>query len=82
MCLKFIKGKYMKILDLIQNILYFIIMITCAVCVHFYVLDNWNNYDFSGKIFLTFCSTIINLCVMGYILTLLFNIRYNLKIKK
>ena len=72
----------MKILDLIQNIMYFILMITCAVCVNFYVLDNWHTYDFSGKLFLTFCSTIINLCVMGYILTLLFDIRYNLKIKK
>ena len=57
-------------------------MITCAVCVNFYILDNWHTYDFSGKLFLTFCSTIINLCVMGYILTLLFDIRYNLKIKK
>lgn len=82
MYLKFIKEKYMKTLDLIQNILYFILMITCAVCVHFYILDNWNNYDFSGKIFLIFCLTIINLCTMGYILTLLFDIRYNLKIKK
>lgn len=72
----------MKILDLIQNILYFIIMIICSVCVNFYTLDNWHTYDFSGKLFLTFCSIIINLCVMGYILTLLFDIRYNLKIKK
>ena len=72
----------MKILDLIQNILYSILMITCAVCVNFYILDNWHTYDFSGKLFLTFCSTIINLCTIGYILTLLFDIRYNLKIKK
>ena len=54
----------MKILDLIKNILYFVIMITCAVCVNFYILDNWHTYDFSGKLFLTFCSTIINLCTI------------------
>lgn len=72
----------MKILNLIQNILYFILMITCAVYVNFYILDNWHTYNFSGKLFLIFCSTIINLCTMGYILTMLFDIRYNLKIKK
>ena len=40
MYLKFIKGKYMKTLDYIRDIMYFILMITCAVCVHFYILDN------------------------------------------
>ena len=72
----------MKTLNYIRDIMYFIFMITCAVYVHFYILDNWNNYDFSGKIFLTFCLTVINLCTMGYIMTMLFDIRYNLKIKK
>lgn len=72
----------MKILDFIKDIMYFILMITCTVCVHFYILDNWHTYDFSGKLFLTFCLTIINLCTIGYILTMLFDIRYNLKIKK
>lgn len=72
----------MKILDFIRDILYFILLITCTICVHFYILNNWHIFDFYGKIFVSICLATMNLCCMGYLISILFDIHYNLKIKK